>query len=269
MELFKRCSPHEPCSPLLELREITLRYNGQPALEGISFQLEGSEQVALVGPNGAGKSTLFKVIAGLLRPTSGRVRVCGRGPGKHICIAYLPQRSQVDWSFPLTVTDVVLMGRVGRVGPLRLPRVADLEHVRQSLESVGLAELADRQIGELSGGQQQRMFIARALAQEAQLMLMDEPLTGLDLPAQEEILRILGSLGERGVAVILATHDLGLAGERFERMILLNRRIVGIGRPAEVLTPAKLQEAYGSQLRLVQTPEGLLVLSDTCCGGGG
>lgn len=268
MELFKRCSPHEPCSPLLELTEITLRYNGLAALEGISFQLEGSERVALVGPNGAGKSTLFKVIAGLLRPTSGRVRVCGRGPHEHICIAYLPQRSQVDWSFPLTVTDVVLMGRVGQLGPLRLPRAADLDLVHRSLEAVELTELAERQISELSGGQQQRMFIARALAQEAQLMLMDEPLTGLDLPAQEEILRILVSLGERGVTLMLATHDLSLAAERFDRMILLNRRIIGMGSPVEVLTPARLQEAYGSQLRLVQTPEGLLVLSDTCCGGG-
>jgi ABC-type Mn2+/Zn2+ transport system ATPase subunit len=269
MELFKRCSPHEPCAPLLEAAEITVRYNGQPALEGVSFRLEGGERLALVGPNGAGKSTLLRVIAGVLRPSAGQVRVCGRGPGEHICIAYLPQRSQVEWSFPLTVADVVLMGRVGRLGPLRFPRALDRERVRQSLEAVGLARLANRPIGELSGGQQQRMFIARALAQEAQLMLLDEPTSGLDLPAQEEILRILGALRERRVAVMLATHDLGLAAERFERMILLNRRIVGIGRPAEVLTLTRLQEAYGSQLRLVQPPESLLLLSDTCCGRGG
>jgi manganese/iron transport system ATP-binding protein len=269
MPLFKRLPPHVAGAPLLEVTEITVRYNGQAALEGISLRLDGGERVALVGPNGAGKTTLFRVIAGLLRPTGGEVRVCGRRPGEHICIAYLPQRSQVDWGFPVTVADVVMMGRVGRIGLLRRPGAADRERVRRCLESVGLTELAERQIGELSGGQQQRMFIARSLAQEAQLMLMDEPLTGLDLPAQEGIFHILEELRRRGVAVMLATHDLGLAAERFDRMMLLNRRLVGMGRPAEVLTPARLQEAYGSPLRLVQTTEGLLVLSDTCCGGGG
>ncbi|MCR4405241.1 MAG: metal ABC transporter ATP-binding protein [Candidatus Acetothermia bacterium] len=269
MELFRRCSPHEPCTPLLEAEAITVRYNGHLALEGVSFKLEESEQLALIGPNGAGKSTLFKVIAGVLRPSGGRVSVCGRGPGEHICIAYLPQRSQVEWGFPLTVADVVLMGRVGRLGPLRLPGPRDRERVRESLEVVGLADLANRPIGELSGGQQQRMFIARALAQEAQLMLLDEPLTGLDLPAQEEILRILGELRQRGVAVMLATHDLGLAAERFEQMILLNRRIIAMGSPGEVLTPARLQEAYGRQLRLIESSEGLLALSDACCDRGG
>jgi len=130
-----------------------------------------------------------------------------------------------------------------------------------------MADLAERQIGELSGGQQQRMFIARALAQEAELMLMDEPLAGLDVPAQEEIFHIIDELRRRRVTVMMATHDLNLATERFERVMLLNGRLLGIGRPEEVFTPERLQLAYGSHLRLVQTENGVMVLSDTCCGG--
>jgi manganese/iron transport system ATP-binding protein len=252
---------------MLEASHVSVHYNGRPALEDVSFRLAGSERVAVVGPNGAGKSTLFKVIAGVLNPTAGEVMIAGHCPGGHICIAYVPQRSQVDWTFPVTVADVVLMGRAGRVGLLRRPGRKDWEYVRQCLEVVGLDDLADRQIGELSGGQQQRMFIARALAQEAELMLMDEPLTGLDVPAQEDIFRIMDELRQRGVTLMVATHDLNLAAERFDRVMLLNGRLVGLGIPEEVLTPERLEAAYGGQLRLVQTDDGLMVLSDTCCGG--
>jgi len=259
---------HQAGSPIVELADVTLRYDGRTALQGISFRLEAGERLAVVGPNGAGKSTLFKVIAGVLTPTSGEVLVAGHCPGGHICIAYVPQRNEVDWSFPVSVADAVMMGRVGRLGWLRWPGNKDRQYVRQCLAVVGMADLANRQIGELSGGQQQRMFIARALAQEAELVLMDEPLTGLDMPAQEDIFGILDELRQRQVTVMVATHDLNLAAERFDRVMLINGRLVGMGPAESVFTAQRLQEAYGGQLRLLQTADGLVALSDTCCGKG-
>jgi len=256
---------HHAEAPILEAAHLTVRYNGRPALEDVSFRLVSGERIALVGPNGAGKSTLFKVIAGVLDPTAGEVTIAGHCPGGHICIAYLPQRSQVDWTFPVTVADVVMMGRIGRIGLLRRPGRQDWEYVHQCLDVVGMTDLANRQIGELSGGQQQRMFIARALAQEAELMLMDEPLTGLDVPTQEDIFRIMNELRQRQVTVMVATHDLNLAAERFDQVMLLNVRLLGIGQPNEVFTPERLRQAYGGHLRLIQTEDGLMVLSDTCC----
>ena len=266
--LVRRHVVHEVGAPILEAVGLSVRYNGRLALEQVSFRLATGERVAVVGPNGAGKSTLFKVIAGVLSPSAGEVKVAGHCPGSHICIAYVPQRSEVDWTFPVTVADVVMMGRAGRIGLLRRPGGRDWAYVRQCLVVVGMADLAQRQIGELSGGQQQRMFIARALAQEAALMLMDEPLTGLDVPAQDDIFRILDELRERGVTVMVATHDLNLAAERFDRVMLLHSRLLGLGQPAEVFTAERLREAYGDHLRLVETGEGVMALSDTCCGRG-
>jgi manganese/iron transport system ATP-binding protein len=268
MPLLSKVVRHREEAPILELTRVAVRYDGRSVLEDISFCLSRGEQVAVVGPNGAGKSTLFRVIAGVLAPAGGDVLVSGHRPGGHICIAYVPQRSQVDWTFPVTVTDVVMMGRVGRLGLFRHPGERDWRYARLCLEEVDLAGLADRQISELSGGQQQRMFIARALAQEAELMLMDEPLTGLDLPSQEEIFRVLAQLRAREVTVMVATHDLNLAAERFDRVMLLNGRMLGLGRADEVFTAERLQEAYGGHLRLVETSDGVIVVSDTCCEGG-
>ena len=263
--LIPQHAVHQPGSPLLELCAVSLRYNGRVALEAVSFQVNNGQRVAVVGPNGAGKSTLFKVIAGLLPATSGEVKVSGAGPGGHICIAYVPQRSQVDWEFPVVVNDVVMMGRIGKLGLLRWPRARDWDYVHHALEVVGLSHLANRQIGELSGGQQQRMFIARALAQEAELMLMDEPLTGLDLPSQEGIFEILDGLGQQGVTVLIAMHDLKLATDRFEQVMLINRRLIGYGKPTDIFTPERLVAAYGGHLHLVSAGDELLALSDTCC----
>jgi manganese/iron transport system ATP-binding protein len=260
---------HRPGEPILEASGLTLRYESGVALDGVSFRLATGERVAVVGPNGAGKSTLFKIIAGVLPPGSGEVRVSGGGPAGHICIAYLPQRSAVDWQFPVTVGDVVMMGRIGKLGLFAWPRRSDWEIVTESLATVGLESLAGRQISELSGGQQQRMFIARALAQEAELMLMDEPLNGLDLQTQERIFAILDELRRRDVTVMIATHDLGQAAGRFDRVLLLNHRLVGFGRPEEVLTPTRLLEAYGGRLRILQQEQEFLALDDSCCGEDG
>jgi ABC-type Mn2+/Zn2+ transport system ATPase subunit len=180
----------------------------------------------------------------------------------------VPQRSQVDWQFPVNVADVVMMGRVSRLGLFRWPSRKDWSLVNQALELVGMDHLAKRQIGELSGGQQQRVFIARALAQEAELMLMDEPLNGLDVKSQEGIFSILDRLQKRGVTVLVATHDLNLAAERFDRLMLLNQRILGFGLARDVFTPQLLNEAYSGSMRLIETVNGTMVISDSCCGGG-
>jgi manganese/iron transport system ATP-binding protein len=256
---------HLPGTPILEVVNLTVYYEKVVALEGISFRLNKGERVAVVGPNGAGKSTLFKVIAGVLSPSQGKVNIYGHGPDGHICIAYVPQRSQVDWQFPVNIADVVMMGRIGKLGLLRWPKPKDWSIVEQSLKVVGLDQLSQRQISELSGGQQQRMFIARALAQEAELMLMDEPFTGLDIKSQQDILGILDELQKRGVTVLASTHDLNLAADSFDQVMLLNRRLVGFGHPEEVFTTSQLLDAYGGHLRLVDSEDGYLAMGDTCC----
>lgn len=266
-QITRRGVAHAPDQPTLKMENVSVAYSGEggvtSALESVSFQVGSGERIAVVGPNGAGKSTLFKLIVGTLRPQQGAVNIFGQGPDGHICIAYVPQRSQIDWDFPVTVEDVVMMGRVGQIGFFRWPRRRDWELVRQALERVNALHLARKQIGELSGGQQQRVFIARALAQQAELLLLDEPLTGLDTPSQEAIFTILDSLRPDGVTVLVATHDLSLAAERFDRIMLLNRQIVGFGPATAVLTPDNLLAAYGGHMHVLDG--GDMVLADTCC----
>jgi ABC-type Mn2+/Zn2+ transport system ATPase subunit len=267
--LFRRQRPpHRADEPILRADGLTVRYESGLALDDVSFELCAGEQVAVVGPNGAGKSTLFKVIAGVLKATDGRVDVYGNEPGGHICIAYVPQRSQVDWNFPVNVADVVMMGRVGKMGLFRHRSARDSEIVRQALDVVNLSDLAERQIGELSGGQQQRMFIARALAQEAELVLMDEPMTGLDINSREAIFRILNQVRQHDVTVMVAMHDLRLAAERFDRVMLLNHQLLGFGTSEQVFSSDNLMEAYGGHLHLMNTPNGVFMVEDTCCDEG-
>lgn len=260
--------PHAPDKPILKVEGLSVNYESGAALDNLSFELQRGERLAVVGPNGAGKSTLFKVISGVLRPSRGLVEVAGHEPGGHICIAYVPQRSQVDWNFPATVADVVMMGRSGKLGLVRWPTSHDRELVKRALETVRLDDLADRQIQQLSGGQQQRMFIARALAQEAELILMDEPLTGLDTPAQDELFGIMDLLHEQGVTVLIALHDLEIASQRFDRVMLLNRRLIGLGTAEQVFKPEILLDAYGSHLRLLPGQNGILAIGDSCCDDG-
>ncbi len=260
----KHHEPHAPNSPLLELEEVSLRYETGAALESTSLNVAAGEKIAVVGPNGAGKSTLFKIICGLMEPTSGRVRVYGSEPRGHICIGYVPQRSQVDWQFPATVADAVMMGRTRRLGVGRWPGKEDRRRVDAALDTVGLKHLANRRIQQLSGGQQQRVFIARALAQEAEMLLLDEPMAGLDTPSQRRILDIMHQLGSE-ITVLVSLHDLNITREWFEKVVLLNHKVVSVGPPAEVLTPENLAEAFHSHLHFSSRGDVRLAVSDMCC----
>jgi ABC-type Mn2+/Zn2+ transport system ATPase subunit len=260
--------PHKENAPTLSVEHLSLHYESGQVLDDISFQVLPGERLAVVGPNGAGKSTLFKAITGVIRADRGTVSVHGYEATRHICIAYVPQHNQVDWTFPVSVADVVMMGRIGKLGLFRQAGSEDWANVRNALRLVNLDNMENRQISQLSGGQQQRMFIARALVQEAELMLMDEPLTGLDVNAQEEFFRVLDQLKDRQVSVLIALHDLKLAAERFDRVMLLNRRIIGIGKAEEVFEDSKLLQAYEGRLRVIPTANGSLRLGDTCCGDG-
>ncbi|HRJ40397.1 MAG: metal ABC transporter ATP-binding protein [Caldilineaceae bacterium] len=266
MSLFSRRPPeHRHNAPTIELEGVSVAYSDRPALEDISFQLRRGERVAVVGPNGAGKSTLFNVIVGTIQPSAGQVHIYGSGPAEHTCIGYVPQRNSIDWRFPVTVWDVVMMGRTARIGLLRRPGRQDRLMVEQALAEAQADHLARRQIGELSGGQQQRVFLARALAQEAEVLLLDEPLTGLDTPSQQAVLSILDGLGSRGIGVLVATHDLGQAAQFYHRILLLNRRLIGDGPPAQLLTSQMLSRAYGSHLHILPTTEATIALADECC----
>ena len=276
-QIARRGVSHEPGMPTLEMKNVSVAYaagandvtsarSKQYALEDVSFRAEQGERIAVVGPNGAGKSTLLKLIVGTLKPSQGEIDIFGHGPDGHICIAYVPQRSQIDWTFPVTVEDVVMMGRAGRIGFFRWPRRADWQVVKECLARVNATHLAQKQIGELSGGQQQRVFIARALAQEAELLLLDEPLTGLDVPSQEAIFEVLDGLRPDGVTVIISTHDLNMAAERFDRVMLINRKIVAWGPGTAVLSTENLIAAYGGHMHVVG--DGDMLLADTCCDHG-
>ena len=243
-------------APILQVNGLTVKYNGAPALEDVSFSIEAGERMAIVGPNGSGKSTLFKALAGLVRPVAGSVQTNGAK------IGYVPQRSEVDWRFPVTVHDVVMMGRIAQIGWLRWQRSGDREVVRRCLEQVGMTAFAGRQIGELSGGQQQRVFIARALAQNASILLMDEPFSGVDAATQEATLALLDDLQAQHVTALISTHDLNLAASRFEQVLLLNHHVVAYGRVAEVFTPQALGQAFSGQVLML--PNGL-ALVDECC----
>ncbi len=247
----------------LEIENITVAYNGHPALRDLTFQVPHGGQVAVVGPNGAGKSTLFKVIVGLLPLRSGRILIHRLPLGHHKdCVAYVPQREEVDWRFPVTVEDVVMMGRFGKQGWLRRPDEVDQQAVLHSLEAMDIAPLAHHSIGELSGGQQQRVFLARALAQEPHILLMDEPFTGVDVATQEATLALLGQLKRQNVTTLVSTHDLTLAAQRFERILLINHTLIAYGPVESVFTPENIRLAFGGKALFMG--EGAVIF-DECC----
>jgi len=256
--------PVPAASPSLDIDDLTVAYTGPPVLSHVTLHVPHGGQVAVVGPNGAGKSTLFKALVGLLTPLTGKVLIHGRRPGlRSDPIGYVPQREEVDWSFPVSVYDVVMMGRYGRVGWLRRPRAEDRHVVAVCLDELGITDLAGRPIGELSGGQQQRVFLARALAQEPHVLLLDEPFTGVDVSAREGLLELLDRLRARGITVLVSTHDMQVASTRFELVALLNGRLIAFGAPADVFTPEHITAAFGGQALFL---EGMVVI-DQCCPG--
>jgi manganese/iron transport system ATP-binding protein len=247
----------------LELRDVSAGYDGAIVLNDVSFQVPHGARVAIVGPNGAGKSTLFKVLVGLLPVRRGEVLVHGLPLGAHQdCVAYVPQRNDIDWRFPVTVSDVVMMGRYGHLGWTKRPSKSDREIVLHSLAQLHIADLAKRSIGELSGGQQQRVFLARALAQEPHILLMDEPFTGVDAATQEATLDLLDDLHAQQVTVMISTHDLNLAAARFEQVLLLNHRVIAYGPVNAVFTPQALGQAFSGQVLML--PNGLALVDDCC-----
>ena len=242
-----------------------MEYDSSLALDNFSFEIQSGEQIAVIGPNGAGKSTIFKVIAGLLEPSKGDVQIYGSEPSGHICIGYVPQRAQVDWNFPANVFDVVMMGRVRKIGIIKRSSAEDRNVVFDALEVVQMADLAKRQIDELSGGQQQRVFIARALAQDAELLLLDEPFSGLDINSQNQIFKILENLDRNKIATLVSLHDLNMARTHFKKVMLINKKLLGFGDPQKVFSSDALAEAFRSHLHFVESGDGQLAVSDMCC----
>ena len=236
---------HHPDHHHLQLRHVTAGYGTEPALEDICFDAACGSTLALIGPNGAGKSTLLNALAGLLPIWSGEILWNGTPLAQHRSeIAYLPQRSEVDWHFPLTVRQLVEMGRYPSTGIWGSLSRHDREIVDKALVTLNLQELQHRQIGTLSGGQQQRCFLARALAQEAHILLLDEPFTGLDVPGTEALSALLRSLAAEGRLVIASHHDLATAPQIFDQAMLLRRKLVAAGAVADVLTPGNLTLAF-------------------------
>ena len=237
----------------VEVNAVTVSYpNGNVALRDASFQLHGGSICALVGVNGSGKSTLFKAIMGLLRPASGNVRVAGqtvREALKQNLIAYVPQAAEVDWSFPVSVWDVVLMGRYGYMNFMRIARAEDRRIAEESLSRVGMLEFRERQIGELSGGQRKRVFLARALAQRARVILLDEPFTGVDVTTESAIIALLRELRDDGHIMLVSTHNLGSVPEFCDHVVLINKTVLAAGPIAEVFTEENLLRAFGGVLR--------------------
>ena len=255
-------SSREPApefSPRLDVEGVSMVYaNGHLALHDATFHLGSGTICALVGVNGSGKSTLFKSIMGFLRPKAGKVSISGmpvREVLKRNLVAYVPQAEEVDWQFPVSVRDVVMMGRYGAMNFLRIPRAADKAKVEESLKRVSMWDFRDRQIGELSGGQKKRVFLARALAQGGRVILLDEPFTGVDVKTEEEIIDLLGELRDAGCIILVATHNLGSVPEFCDQVVLINRTVLAYGPTSEVFTEKNLTEAFGGVLRQFQFEE--------------
>lgn len=235
--------------PIVACRSVVLHYDDRSALSNITIDLHAGEILSLLGPNGAGKSTLLKVIAGMLRPSHGEVTYRGsRVLRPHPAITYVPQRSDADWTFPISVRDVVLLGLARNRSRLRGFTADDKQRAGDALRAVRMDHLMDAQIGALSGGQQQRVFLARALVSHGEVLLLDEPFTGVDVPTQEMLVEIFGVLRAQGTAVVYATHDLQQAARTADRVLMLNREVIAIGSPEEVMTEETLRRAFGGQV---------------------
>ncbi len=231
----------------IDIENVTVAYHGKVALHSASLQLQTRSICGLVGMNGAGKSTLFKAIMGFVKPTTGRILINGLPIDrvqKSSLVAYVPQSEEVDWNFPVSVYDVVMMGRYGYMNFLRIPRDVDKQAVRESLERVKMWDLRDRQIGELSGGQKKRTFFARALAQQGTVMLLDEPFAGVDITTEKMIIDLLMEMRSNGHTILISTHDLNSITTFCDRVVLINRNILAYGNTADVFTAENLSRTF-------------------------
>jgi len=244
--------------PPIRVRGLTVSYGGQPVLRSVTFDAAAGTLVGIVGPNGAGKSTLLKAILGLIRADAGLIEVSGRPlEAGRSGLAYVPQTEAVDWDFPVTVFDVVLMGRYGRLGWWRRPSQADRQAADAALHQVGMHDYARRHIRQLSGGQQQRVFLARALCQDADILLLDEPFAGVDAATEQAIFELIDRLTQGGRTLLVVNHDLSVLN-RFDRVMLLNQQVVAYGPTAEVVTDENLRRTYGGRLTLLDRAEAAL-----------
>ena len=235
----------------VEIENVTVAYNGKVALHSASLQLQAGSIHGLVGMNGAGKSTLFKAIMGFVKPATGTISIDGLSihqAQKRNLVAYVPQSEEVDWDFPVSVHDVVMMGRYGYMNLLRIPRAIDNQSVRASLERVEMWEMRDRQIGELSGGQKKRAFFARALAQQGTVLLLDEPFAGVDIKTEKMMIDLLTELRQSGHTILISTHDLASITTFCDRVVLVNRSILAYGSTDEVFTEENLARAFGGSV---------------------
>jgi manganese/zinc/iron transport system ATP- binding protein len=243
---------HQVENPIVELHDITVSYHKKPVLWDIDLTLPMGSIIGIIGPNGAGKSTMIKAIMGLVELSSGYVKMFDKDLDKvRSKVSYVPQKESVDWDFPASVLDVVLMGRYGKMGLFRRPRKADKEVAMECLSRVDMEGYANRQISQLSGGQQQRVFLARALAQEADLYFMDEPFAGVDAATEKAIVNLMKTMAKQGKTVVVVHHDLQSAREYFDWAVLLNLRLIASGPTEEVMTTPLLQETYGGKLTLL------------------
>ncbi len=245
--------------PELRVDNITVTYNnGHTAISDASFSLRGGTICALVGINGSGKSTLFKSIMGMVKPSRGSVTLDGlpvaRALRKNL-IAYVPQSEEVDWNFPVLVEDVVMMGRYGKMSFMRIPSAEDRRQVDTALARVGMTELRARQIGELSGGQRKRVFLARALAQQGRVLLLDEPFTGVDVQTENAIIGLLRALRDEGHLVLVSTHNLGSVPEFCDRVVMINRTVLAAGLTGDTFTRDNLEQVFGGVLRHLNLSE--------------
>lgn len=245
-------SEHAKASPLLELHNATVTYQSKPAIWNIDFQIPEGKMVGVIGANGSGKTTMLKAVVGLVPLSSGYAKVFDK-PFEQVRerVAYVPQRSSVDWDFPANVMDTVLMGRYRKHNLFGRTTKADKALARQALEKVGLEALAHRQIAQLSGGQQQRVFIARALAQQADLYLLDEPFAGVDTTTETTIINLLQEMNRAGKSVVVVHHDLNTVSKYFDWLVMMNTRLIACGPTEEVFTTATLQDTYGGKLNIL------------------
>jgi ABC-type Mn2+/Zn2+ transport system ATPase subunit len=257
-------STHEHSKHIaIHLDGISVGYNDHPALHDVTLDITRGVRMAVLGPNGAGKSTLFKAIMGLLPLRAGHVLIHGETPHQRDThVAYVPQREDIDTRFPITAREVVMMGRYRRIGWIKRPAKIDRAAVQDALHQLDIDDLANKPIGELSGGQLQRVFLARALAQQADILLLDEPFTGVDNLTEQAIYTLLDDLKARGVTVLLATHDLDKALSKFDDLLLVNGTVIATGCAEDVFQPDLLQRTFGSQVTLMPTGKFVMAATD-------